>query len=277
MKIHDFRGYLTDISAKKDALEATCISVWTATLVMWYADIGNVLDDGRSTDDGKTKHQKKYNPLVSWEDCFGIPPLTESWELHVPTCSCNAMRGVLTRKIFVADKQIRYLQNISQAQAVPSNTRSSIEARSNRILLVNFTPEQVVRTRALLNGVYDVRAETIGHDDWATLSVSSGRPKKLEGYDPQVLNQFLENTGCTVFITSRYSNALWTSQTCSFAKWCHTLHPKVAFEAPWLCARFDIIFFHDVIPHPSLNQCWEALLFEYLAAIRYALSDSESF
>ena len=33
-------------------------------------------------------------------------------------------------------------------------------------------------------------------------------------------------------ITYKYSNALQTSQTYSFAKWYHILHLKVAFEAP---------------------------------------------
>ena len=41
-------------------------------------------------------------------------------------------------------------------------------------------------------------------------------------------------------ITSKYSNALRTSQTCNFAKCYHTLHAKVAFEAPWSCARYGI-------------------------------------
>ena len=76
-------------------------------------------------------------------------------------------------------------------------------------------------------------------------------------------------------ITSKYSNALRTSQTRSFASWYHILHPKVAFEAPWSCARCGIKYFHDIILHPSLNQCWKTLLFEYLAAIQYADSDSD--
>ena len=66
----------------------------------------------------------------------------------------------------------------------------------------------------------------------------------------------------------KYSNALRTSQTCSFAKWYHILHP---FETPWLCARYGIKSFHDVILHPSFNQCLKTLLFEYVAAIRYCL------
>ena len=70
-------------------------------------------------------------------------------------------------------------------------------------------------------------------------------------------------------ITSKYSNTLQTSQICSFAKRYHILHPKVSFKAPWLCARCGIKSLHDVILHPSLNQCWKSLLFEYLAAIRY--------
>ena len=70
-------------------------------------------------------------------------------------------------------------------------------------------------------------------------------------------------------IASKYSNALQNSQTCSFAKWYHTLHPKVAFEAPWSCACRGIKSCLDVILHPSLNQGWKTLLFEYLAAIRY--------
>ena len=47
-------------------------------------------------------------------------------------------------------------------------------------------------------------------------------------------------------------HALRTSQTCSFAKWYHKLHPKVAFEVPCSCARCGIKSFHDVILHPSL-------------------------
>ena len=72
-------------------------------------------------------------------------------------------------------------------------------------------------------------------------------------------------------ITSKYSNASRTSQTCSFAKWHHILHPNVAFEAPWSCACCGIKSFHDIILHLYLNQCWKTLLFEYLAAIRYHL------
>ena len=72
-------------------------------------------------------------------------------------------------------------------------------------------------------------------------------------------------------ITSKYSNALRTSQKCSFAKWYHILHPKVAFEAPGSWARCGIKSVHDVTLHLSLNQCWKTLLFEYLAAIRYIL------
>ena len=37
-------------------------------------------------------------------------------------------------------------------------------------------------------------------------------------------------------MTSKYSNALQISQTSSFSKWYHILHPKVAFEAPWSCS-----------------------------------------
>ena len=70
-------------------------------------------------------------------------------------------------------------------------------------------------------------------------------------------------------ITSKYSNALQSLQACSFAKWYHILHQKVAFEAPCSCTRCGIESFLDVILHPSLNQCWKMLLFEYLAAIRY--------
>ena len=78
--------------------------------------------------------------------------------------------------------------------------------------------------------------------------------------------------GCATYrIASNYSNALRTSQTCSFSKWYHILHPKVAFEAPWSCARCGIKFVYDVTLHPSVKWCWKTLLFEYLAAIRYAL------
>ena len=72
-------------------------------------------------------------------------------------------------------------------------------------------------------------------------------------------------------ITSMYSNALQTSQTCSFAKWCHILHLKVAFEALRWCARCGIKSVHGVPRHLSLNQRWKTLLFEYLAAIRYTV------
>ena len=213
IKIHNFRGDLSGISAEP------------TTLVMWYPDIGIVLDDGRSTDDGRTEEQKKHGryPPGFWSDYFWahVNP-KKAWDLntevhllHVATFSCKAMQGVLNKNVFMADKQIRYLQKIcSQAQAVSSNTRTSlhisdgadsecnsrspltnIEAKFNRILLVNFTPEQVVRTRVQLSCEYDVHAETIGHDDWATLSVSAGRPKELVGHSPQVLNQFLGNMG----------------------------------------------------------------------------------
>ena len=74
-------------------------------------------------------------------------------------------------------------------------------------------------------------------------------------------------------IASKYSNALRTSQTRSFAKWYYILHPKVAFEAPWSCACCGIKPIQDVTLHPSLNQCWKAHLFEYLAAIRYMCVD----
>ena len=73
-------------------------------------------------------------------------------------------------------------------------------------------------------------------------------------------------------ITSKYSNAFRTSQTFSFAKWYHILHPRFAIKAPWSCARDGIKSFHYVILYVSLNQCWKARLFEYLAAIRYTQS-----
>ena len=70
-------------------------------------------------------------------------------------------------------------------------------------------------------------------------------------------------------ITSLYSNALRTSQTCSFSEWYHILHPKIAFEAPWSCACCGMKYVYDITLHPSVNWCWKTLLFEYLAAIRY--------
>ena len=86
-----------------------------------------------------------------------------------------------------------------------------------------------------------------------------------------VYSSMMSHISCLLVyrITSKYSNALRTLQTCSFAKWYHILHAKIAFEAPWLCARGGIKSFHDIIMHASLNQCWKTLLFEYLAAIRY--------
>ena len=178
--------------SRTDHFDTAKQSVSTAPLVMWYAGIGSVLDDGRSTDDGRTEERKKYGPWSpgTWIIHFWkVVSLSEDVDLRFNYDTRYAMQGVLNRKVFMADKQIRYLQKIySQAQAVPSNTLTSIEARFNRILLVNFTAEQVVRTRALLSGDFDVRAETIGHDDWTTLSVSAGRPKQLDRYDPQVLN-----------------------------------------------------------------------------------------
>ena len=43
------------------------------------------------------------------------------------------------------------------------------------------------------------------------------------------------------------------------------LHSKHLDRAHIICG---IISFRDVILHPSLNQCWKTLFFEYLAAIR---------
>ena len=60
---------------------------------------------------------------------------------------------------------------------------------------------------------------------------------------------------CVYRITSKYSNALRTSQTCNLAKCYHILHLMVALEAPCSCARDGLKQFHDVILHPSLNQC----------------------
>ena len=73
-------------------------------------------------------------------------------------------------------------------------------------------------------------------------------------------------------VTSKYSNALRTSQTCSFTRSYHILYPTAACEASWSCARCGIKPVHYVTLHPSLNQCWKTFLFEYLAAIRYAIS-----
>ena len=54
---------------------------------------------------------------------------------------------------------------------------------------------------------------------------------------PQCNSQTVGLKRCIVFY---FLIALRTSQTCSFAKWYHILHPKVAFEAPWPCARCGI-------------------------------------
>ena len=110
--------------------------------------------------------------------------------------------------------------------------------------------------------------------------VGSLQNRCLEGssYRGLLFQHFSVLSGHTLFIdvwediyriTSKYSKALRTSQTCSFAKWYYIFHPKVAFEAPLWCARYGTKSYHDGILHSSLNQCWKTLLFEYLAAIRY--------
>ena len=69
------------------------------------------------------------------------------------------------------------------------------------------------------------------------------------------------------YCTYKYSNAFRTSQTRSFAKWYHILHPQVAFESALFFARCGIKSFYDAILRPSLKQCWITLLFEYSEAI----------
>ena len=63
-------------------------------------------------------------------------------------------------------------------------------------------------------------------------------------------------------MTSKYSHALQTSQTCSFAEWRLMLLLKVAFEAPCACAHCGVKSAHDSVLPPCLNQCQKNLLFE---------------
>ena len=90
--------------------------------------------------------------------------------------------------------------------------------------------------------------------------------------------QFYETIVASVVyrITSKYSNALRTSQTCSFAKWYNILHPKGAFEAPWSCVRCGVKYVYDIIMHSSSSPCWKTCLFEYLAAIRYTMETRDN-
>ena len=66
-------------------------------------------------------------------------------------------------------------------------------------------------------------------------------------------------------MTAKHSNALQTSQTCSLAKWCPTLHSNNALEAPGCCTNCDINSVLDGNLHPCLNQCrktpWFVLCF----------------
>ena len=70
-------------------------------------------------------------------------------------------------------------------------------------------------------------------------------------------------------MTSKYSHALETLQTCSLVKGCPILHPKVAFEAPCSCAHCGTNSVHDDTLHSVWTQCWRTLLFEFIPVMWY--------
>ena len=74
-------------------------------------------------------------------------------------------------------------------------------------------------------------------------------------------------------MTCEHSNAVQSSQARSFARWCPTLHPKVAFEPSRSFTYCGIKSCYDGILHPSWNQCWKPRSFEYLLVIRYASNE----
>ena len=67
---------------------------------------------------------------------------------------------------------------------------------------------------------------------------------------------------------AKYSHALQTSQTCSFANWYPAHHRKVAFEAPCSCTHYGIKSIHDGILHFLLNECWKLLWIGYSLVTR---------
>ena len=121
---------------------------------------------------------------------------------------CNVMQGILDRKIFMTDARIEHVQSMcSQVQAVPSITHTAVdvsdgagsecnshsppantEASSDRILLVNFTPEQAECTKALPSYNDAVGTATIDQCDWVAL-IPLGAVTRFFGDGPQVLTQ----------------------------------------------------------------------------------------
>ena len=58
-----------------------------------------------------------------------------------------------------------------------------------------------------------------------------------------------------------------TSQTCSFTKWCSMMHLKVASATTHSRVHCSMKSVHECNVYPSLHQCCQTLLFEYLQVI----------